>query len=126
MSQAQELWTLQAGSRCFSRRRHHRSNPDTVTPQPPEAGHGCAVTPGVSHWEFCSWQGSWLGWGASRSLRLQLARLIPAGTAPNIAWPKIELWESLPKVEHQKTRLLMMSQWDKGSLCSPCPQAPRV
>lgn len=48
-SQAQELWALQAGSRCFSRRRHHHRSPDRVTPQPPEAGHGCAVMPGVCH-----------------------------------------------------------------------------
>lgn len=127
--QAQELRALQAGSRFFSRRRHHRSNPDTVTPQPPEAGHGCAAAPGVPLWaqrDFCSGQGSRQAWGASRNLRLQLARLIPPGTAPKIAWPKIGLWESLPEIEPQKTQLLTMSQCDKGSLWTPCPQAPSV
>lgn len=123
ISQAQELWALQAGSRFFSRWRHHHSNPDTIKPQPPSAGHGCAVAPSVPHWgqrEFCSGQGSQKGWGASRNLLLQLARLIPPGTAPKIAWPKIEQWESLPEIELQKTRLLTMSQWNTY------PQAPSV
>lgn len=129
ISQAQELWALQAGSRCFSRWQHHHSNPDTVTPQPPEAGHSYAVTPGVLHltWrKFCSGQDSWQDWGASRNLHLQLARFIPSSTAPKIGWPKIELWESLPQIKLQKTQLLMMSQWDKGSLWKPRPQAPSV